>query len=269
VADFEKVIPPGREGSVNIKIDGKKLGTAGHFKKSFTVKTNDPKNKQFVLAVEGNVKQAFEFSDKLLLEGFADEDLKAEIIITDLLPTPINITEVRWSGDATSRRVLEKVGLKLETIAKGKKYRLKIWKKEEMPVSSFGTSVVLLTDHPILKEKIVPVMITIRNDIEMSPNRMILGEMILKPGGAKSFNRVFSISAARGDSLRILKAEPNRSDMTVTIKEITPGKVFQGTVSIAPGGDTTRYVGSIKIQTNYRRCREFNLDIVGSVRKET
>ena len=50
MADFDKVIPPGQEGKVNIKIDGKKL-FPGMFEKNFAVSTNDPQNQQFSLTV--------------------------------------------------------------------------------------------------------------------------------------------------------------------------------------------------------------------------
>ncbi|MDD4857757.1 MAG: hypothetical protein PHD74_06590 [Candidatus Krumholzibacteria bacterium] len=268
MADFEKVIPPGREGRVDIKIDGKKLTGSGHFKKTFTVKTNDPENAQFVLVVEGQIQKTFDFSEDLKLAGFADEKLKTEIIITNMLPTPVNITSVRWAGDVAQRHLIENVGLKIETIAKGKKYRLKLWKKNEMAPGSFNANVVLVTDHPKIKEKTVPVAFIISSDVELMPNRMIWGEMVVKSGAPKTFDRIFTIRALRGDSLKVLRAQPNRDDMKVSIKEITPGKVFQGTVSITPDTKAAQYLGAIKIQTNYRRCQLLNLDIVGSVRQE-
>lgn len=268
MADFEKVVPPGKEGKVNVKIDGKKLTNPGLFEKSFTVTTNDPLNKQFVLVVRGTVKRAFELSGEMRWAGYSDEDLKVETTITNLLPVPVNITGARWVDDSRGLNLNEKIGLKVETIEKGKKYRLKIWKKKELAPDNFVAEIELATNYPKLAAKRVPMAIIIMNDVDVQPDRVIYGEMELSPTGPKSFDRIFTIAASRGDSLKILKAVPNRNDMTVKIQEVQPGKSFRGTILITPQQNKVGpYLGSIKIYTNYRRYREINVDVVGSVRQ--
>lgn len=268
MADFEKVIPPGTEGKVNVKIDGKKLENPGPFEKSFTVTTNDAQNKQFVLVVRGTVKRAFDLSGEMRWAGYTDEDLKVETTITNLLPVPVNITGARWIDDSRGLNLNEKIGLKVETIEKGKKFRLKIWKKKELVPQNFVGEIELKTDYPKLATKRIPMAIIVMNDVEVQPDRVYYGEMVLSPTGPKSFDRVFTIAASRGDSLKILKAVPNRNDMTVKIQELQPGKTFRGTILITPEPKTIGpFMGSIKIYTNYRRYREINLDVVGSVQQ--
>jgi len=265
VADYDKVIPPGQEGKVNIKIDGKKL-FPGMFEKSFTVKTNDPDNANFVLAVTGTVKKAFEFSREMRWSGFVDDKLNFEVVVTNLLPTPINITSARWADDVAAKGLPEKVGLKLETIEKGKKYRIKLWKKKELTPESIVANIVLTTDFPKIREKSVPMAIVVQKEVEIYPDRLYYGEMIIPPGATKAFDRTFNIVAARGDSLKIIKAVPNRDDMTVKIQELQPGKSFRGTVWIRPSSRLGQYAGSIKIYTNNPKNREIVLDVVGSIR---
>jgi hypothetical protein len=265
VADFDKVIPPGQEGKVNIKIDGKKL-FAGMFEKGFAVETNDPNNKSFSLTVQGTVKKALEFSREMRWAGFVDEDLKMETIITNALPEPVNITGARWGDEARAKDYDEKIGLKLETIEKGKKYRLKIWRKKELAPDNFVTNVVLTTDYPKLREKNVPLSITIMKDVELHPDKLYYGEMVIPAGATKTFDKTFNIVAARGDSLKILKAVPNRDDITVKIQEVQPGKSYRGTVWVRPSSRLGQYTGSIKLYTNIPKFKEIVLDIVGSVR---
>lgn len=265
MADYDKVIPPGQEGKVNIKIDGKKL-FPGMFEKSFTVKTNDPDNPQFVLTVTGTVKKTFEFSKEMRWSGFVDEQFKFEVIVTNLLPTPINITSARWADDTAARGLSEKIGLKIETIEKGKKYRLKLWKKKELLPENFVANIVLTTDFPKIREKSISMSIIVQKEVEIYPDRLYYGEMIIPPGATKAFDRTFNIVAARGDSLKIIKAVPNRDDMTVKIQEVQPGKSFRGTVWIRPSSRLGQYAGSIKIYTNNPKNPEIILDIVGSIR---
>jgi hypothetical protein len=265
VADFDKVIPPGKEGKVNIRLDGKKL-FPGLFDKKFTVRTNDPDNTQFELVVTGTVKKAFEFSREMRWSGFVDDQFKFEVEVTNLLPTPINITGARWADDVASKALLEKIGLKLETIEKGKKYRIKLWKKKDLAPENFVANIVLTTDFPKIKEKTVPMSIIVQKEVEIYPDRLYFGEMIIPPGATKAFDRTFNIVAARGDSLRILKAVPNRDDMTVKIRELQPGKSFSGTVWIRPSSRLGQYAGSVRIFTNNPKNPEIVLDVVGSIR---
>ena len=265
MADYDKVIPPGQEGKVNIKLDGKKL-FPGLFDKKFTVRTNDPDNAQFDLVVTGTVKKAFEFSREMRWSGFVDDKFKFEVDVTNLLPTPINITSVRWADDAASKGLPEKIGLKLETIEKGKKYRIKLLKKKALTPESLVANVVMTTDFPKIKEKSVPMSIIVQKEVEIYPDRLYFGEMIIPPGATKAFDRTFNIVAARGDSLKILKAVPNRDDMTVKIQELQPGKSFRGTVWIRPSSRLGQYAGSIRTYTNNPKNPEIVLDIVGSIR---
>lgn len=265
MAEYDKVVPPGKEGKVAVKIDGKKI-FPGMVEKSFTVMTNDPDNKQFFLVVQGNVKKVFEVSKELSWVGFADEEFKVEAIITNLLTTPVNILGFKWDQGSKDKGLDQKIGIKLDTIEKGQKYRLKLWRKKELPPDRVVADIVLMTDYPKLKEKVLKLSIVVAHDVELHPERLFFGEMILPPGATKPFDRTFNIIAARGDSLKILKVVPNRKDITVNIKELMPGKSYQGTVSIRPESRIGQYFGSMKIYTNYPKYKEINLDLVGSVR---
>ena len=246
MANFDKAIPPGQEGKINIKLDGKKL-FPGFFEKNFTVRTNDPDNVQFVLVVNGTVKKAFDLSREMRWTGYVDDKFNFEVIVTNLLPTPVNITSARWADDVAAKAVGEKVGIKLETIEKGKKYRIKLLKKKELPAQTTVANIVLTTDFPKIKEKSIPMSIIVQKEVEIYPERLYFGEMIIPPGATKVFDRTFNIVATRGDSLKIIKAVPNRDDMTVKIQELQPGKSYRGTVWVQPSTRIGQYAGSIRI----------------------
>jgi hypothetical protein len=265
VADFDEVIAPGKSGMVHITIDGKKVG-AGPFDKNFMVKTNDPDNAQFMLAVEGTVVKAMEFSRELRWAGFADEPFKLESFITVTLPSPMNITGAHWDDSGVAKGLPDKIGVKLDTIERGKKYKLTVWKKADLAPESIVSSIVLTTDYPKLKERIVPVALTIMNDVELHPQKLYYGEMVIPPGATKGFDRTFNVIAARGDSLKILGAVSSREDMTVKIQELMPGRSFRGTVLVRPSSKSEQYNGTITISTNYPNYKEIVLDVVGSVR---
>ena len=266
MADFDKVIPPGKEGEIKVKIFGTKIHP-GHFNKGYTVTTNDPNNSRVVLSIAGDIVRVFDFSNDLTISGFKDEDLKLETIITNLIETPIKITDYKWVQRAGFPDDFEKkLGVKLEKIEEGRKYRLKVWNKKKLNPGHHMADLVLATDFHLLKEKSIAVRFTITADVEVHPRTMHLGEMFVPEGTSKSFDRSFRIIAARGDSLKVLSVIPDREDITVNIKEVSPGKSFRGTVKIRPPSTVGRYTASLKIITNYPGYEELKLPVKGIVR---
>ncbi|HVO76484.1 MAG TPA: hypothetical protein VMT60_00730, partial [Candidatus Bathyarchaeia archaeon] len=122
------------------------------------------------------------------------------------------------------------------------------------------------TDYPKIPEKTLSLVIVIQRDVQVYPDRLFFGEMVIPPGGTKAFDRMFTIMAARGDSLKILRAVPSRNDMTVKIQELVPHKSFRGMIWVRPESRIGAYAGSVKIYTNYPKFKEITIDIVGSVR---
>ncbi len=266
MADFDKVVPPGKEGKINVKIYGHKI-FPGQFKKSYTVTTNDPDNERLVLTLAGEVVKVFDVSSKLALTGFTDEDLKKETILTNLLDEPIHLNGYRWSEKSSNSQDMEdKIGVKLEPIESGRKYRLTVWNKERLAPGHYMGYVFLGCDFEGLKEKKVMVRFTVTPDVEVHPKTVFMREMIVEEGTSKSFDKKITIIAARADSLKILKIVPDREDVTVNVKEIVPGKSFRCTIRMRPPTKTGRYIATLKIHTNYPGYEELPINITGTVR---
>jgi hypothetical protein len=266
VADFDKVIPPGQEGKIEVKIWGHKI-FPGHFKKSWTVTTNDPENERVVLSLSGDVVKVFEVSSEIAVNGFSDEKLEKEVILTNRLDRPIHLKGYRWSEKMRSSPELSNLlGVKLETIEKGQRYRLKVWNKDPLPPGHYLGDLYLQTDYDELNEKKVMVRFTVTPDVEVHPKTIIMREMIVDEGTSKSFDKRITIIAARADSLKILKIEPDREDITVNVQEIVAGKSYRCTVRIRPPSKTGRYLGTLKVHTNYPGYEEMEVNITGTVR---
>lgn len=267
MADYDKVIPPGQEGKITVKIYGKKI-QPGRFNKGWTIATNDPENERFAIHIMGTVTRVFEQSEQLSLTGFWDEEIRSETVLTNNLDRPIIITGWHWDERALEFGLDKKLGVKLEELEKGKKYRVAVWKNPKVEADTYRGDIVLTTDYAEMKEKSLPVRITVTRDVEIQPNKVYFGEMVVPEGTSKSFDRQFRIIAARGDSLQILSAIPDREDVTVNIQEVQAGKVYKGTVRVRPPSKMGSYEGSIKIRTNYPGYEEITLSVIGRVRAD-
>ncbi|HUV37814.1 MAG TPA: hypothetical protein VMX58_12830 [Patescibacteria group bacterium] len=266
MADFDKVIPPGKEGKITVKIYGHKI-FPGHIKKSYTVTTNDPENESVVLTLSGDVVKVFDVSTDIAVTGFSDEELKKEVILTNRLDKPVHLSEYRWSESTQNAMGLtDKLNVKLEPIERGQQYRLTVWNKEPLKPGHYLGDLFIKSDFEGLPEKKVMVRFTITSDVEVHPNNVIMREMIVEEGTSKSFEKKITIIAARADTLKILKVEPDREDITVNVQEIVPGKSFRCTIQLRPPTETGRYLGNLKIYTNYPGYEVLPVSITGTVR---
>jgi hypothetical protein len=272
VADYDEVIPPGGEGKVDVVIYGHKI-QPGKFRKGYTIKTNDPEAGRIILHVTGTVLKTFDFSKKLSLSGFVDESLEMETVITTLIEDPVKITGCRLMKGSKDYEILnENLGIKFDEIKNspgeknGRKYRLKVWKKKNMPAGYYRGDILLTTDFERVKEKRVSVTLSITPDVEIQPRTIYLHDMIIPEGTTKDFSRLFRVVAARGDSLKILRVLPDNENISVNVKETQPGKAYECRIKVRPPSTVGRYDASLTVVTNYPGYEEMTVAITGSVR---
>lgn len=268
MADYDEVIPPGSEGKINVKLIGYKLPT-GKFKKSFTVKTNDPENEKVILYVTGNVQKIFEISKGLALTGYRNEELKDEVILTSTVATPIAIKGFHWSDKTKEREILDQaVGVKITALEKGKKYKLETWLKKQLPPKQYYADIVLETDFDKLPEKQVSLRIQVMDDVEVHPSSIYMHELLVSEGMSKSFEKALSVIASRGDSLKILDIVPSDESITYNIREVKPGKAYTIRFQIRPPSVPGKYEATMTFKTNYKGYETIEVPIRGAVRIE-
>ena len=117
MARFDRVIPPGGEGKITLKVHTK--GYQGTVQKSARVRTNDPDHKQLLLRVKGTVKVAVHVSTRYIhFHGNDDQPLTRETEVRAELERPLELTPLEFTLDG-------KVTYAIEEIEKGRKYRIR------------------------------------------------------------------------------------------------------------------------------------------------
>lgn len=265
MADYDEVILPGKEGKIKVVIKGDQI-SPGRNKKSFTVTSNDPENSKVVLSVTAGVKKVFDVSKNLYIVGFTGEELKMETVLTNVLREPVRIIDYYWSEKSRElEKYKDKLEVKIKEIQKGRKYSLILKKKEEIEPGRYMGELVLTTDSMKLKEKKMRIMLTLNPVVDVNPRKIFYGEMGIREGEENVFEKRFRLVAMRGDSLKVLNVIPSRNDIEVDIRELQPGRAYQGIVKVRPTNSTRNYTASIKIFTNYPGCEELEIAIQGSV----
>jgi hypothetical protein len=106
---------------------------------------------------------------------------------------------------------------------------------------------------------------TVTPDVSIQPERLFFGEMRVTEGISKSFDRMFSIVATRGDSLKVLKVVPENEMVTVALEEVKPGKAYKCTVRVRPELKNGPFRSTIKVYTNYKGYEELTVYLQGTV----
>ncbi len=266
MADYDEVIPPGSEGKIGVKLIGHKLHS-GRFKKSFTVKTNDPENAKVTLSVIGQIKQVFQVSKAMALSGYKGDELKEEVILTTSIDEQVNLTGYHWSDKSRDKKALEEgIGIKITPIEKGKKYKIDTWLKKDLPPKQYVADLYIETDFEQLPEKKLQFRLHIMDDVELHPSTIYMRELRMNEGTSKSFEKIVSVISARGDSLKILGVVPSDKSITWNIREVKPGKAYTCKFQIRPKSEPGKYEATLTFLTNYPGYEKLVVPIKGSVR---
>lgn len=138
MAHFDRAIPPGGEGKITLTIDLK--GFQGPVWKSATIFSNDPQLPKITLNIHGTIRPHIEIRPSPLVQfrGIKEsQNAKGVELITTSQPFQILRIE---------NTLGEKIAYQLETIAKGRHYRLIIINRQK--VERYSGMIKCYTDHP-------------------------------------------------------------------------------------------------------------------------
>ena len=118
VASFDRVILPGGQGKIQIRVDTK--GLLGPLRENVKVYTNDPGRPQIILVVKAEVKPVITLSRRFVnFYGKEGERMAKEVEITAEMEKPLILKPIQFSLDG-------KLTYALEQIEEGKRYKIRI-----------------------------------------------------------------------------------------------------------------------------------------------
>ncbi|MFO7914801.1 MAG: hypothetical protein R6U43_03815 [Candidatus Krumholzibacteriales bacterium] len=227
--------------------------------------TNDTENEKVTLSVSGDVKEVFGLSNSLHISGFLKEPISKKIQLSNKLDTPIHITGMEWREDSDSM-LNKRLMVNVEPVEEGQTYSVTVKGKEEFDTGHYFGNLILKTDFEPVPEKVLRVRVLINADIETYPKRVLLPDMLVPEGTSRSFNKVITILAKRGDSLVVRDAVPSRSDIAVNLREVREGKAYRCKLTIRPETRDAEYRAKITFITNYENYEEVEVEILGRVK---
>lgn len=139
MADFDKVIPPGGEGKITLKVDTRGYQDKVH--KSARVYSNDPKTPVTTLSLDVFVKVPIFVSTRYVrLEGLPGDKVSKAVEIKAQKEKPLTLEPLSFNLDA-------KATYRLEEITPGKEYKVSFANISKTPETYLGY-LRLKTNYP-------------------------------------------------------------------------------------------------------------------------
>lgn len=249
VANFDKTIPPGGEGKIELVLDGTRVH--GEFTKTAQVLSNDPEHPELTLTIAGN-KVAFLNivpDGVVYLQGRYDEKVEKSVTITSNEKTPdFKITKVTSDID-------DKIAYDVKPGAAKGEYILHIEKKQEQAMSSSYGTVTIHTNSTNAPETKLQVQVMTKGNITVSPSSVNFGNVAFaaKDKQASPVTRTIMVIKNSGEGLDLKNLKIDNPNFKATIAPVTPGKQFKVEVTFQPPlkrEASQREIGELIINTN-------------------
>lgn len=150
---FDKVIPPGGEGRIRLKVKTK--GYHGRLSKGARVYTDDPNKAFFTLRINAFVKVPIHISSKFVyLSGISGQSLTRHVLIEAREERPLELTPVTFT-------LKDKVNFSIQETIPGRKFQL-VFATAPGVVGSYNGFLKLKTNYPHKPEIYIRIRLKIK-----------------------------------------------------------------------------------------------------------
>ena len=247
--DWTRTIPPGGEGEIKVLVmtPNQQRGIA----KQLYVTSNDPISPMVQLDVTGYIRPAqLLFSPRTVNFGTPrrTESISREVFIPSAPEDSVEVTSVT----SDSQYVTAAVASSVDKNRPGHLITASL--EPGAPIGEFKAKITILSDHPKQPKAELPVIATVRGNIDLDRDMFFLG---LVRKGKQSASNV-TISTVGKDPLKIAKIDNPLSYVSVDVKPSFDklrtlggeGKEYILTATLKPDAPLGNIKGDITIHTN-------------------
>ncbi|UCH82957.1 MAG: hypothetical protein JSW50_10835 [Candidatus Latescibacterota bacterium] len=246
MAQYDKVIPPGQEGTITLEIDGKKV--SGPFNKRATVKTNDPRHPQMTIALAGKIMAYVDIkpTSRVYLSGMYGEQVTKELTVTSNdMKKDFEILELKSNID-------DKITYKLIPDAEPGKYTVKLWKNPKLPTLHTWGSLFIETNSEHSPQKVVQINVATRGSIVCQPSTVNFGAVRFAEESQTSLSpseKTLTIFKVNGE-FQIRDVEFSSQGYKAEIEPVEDGKRYKIIVHFSPEEKKKQYHDEMIINTD-------------------
>ena len=252
------VIPPGGKGEVTATFT---VGSRqGQQTKHIYVLSNDPNTPRETLTLKGFITPPVNVEPASIFLQPKDTVSMKAVKISQTMNEELKL------GEVTSRLNLVNTQIKEQPPENGKKcYSLEISLKPDIDAGKYFENVTVATNCAAKPKIDIPVRITVRGDIEASPNRINLGSI----STGQEVSRPITVSNTKGQSFKVERIEVENKDFTVRPESSTASAAshtftLTGKPSAQSGGVRTKIV----FYLDHPKQKKVEVTAYGYIQKE-
>ena len=228
-AKFDRVITPGKEGKIELVIDGSKV--AGTFSKSTEVKTNDPDRPQVTLVMSGKeiplVKVVPEGT--VYLHGRPGEAVEKEFTIAS------NEKDLDFQVTKLTSNMDDKVKYSYAKGTKPGEYVVKVSKDPKLPIMSTYGSLIVHTNSKKSPETVLQVHIMTKSSIMVSPSVLNYGKVKFGDAAGPGAETTKSITVTKATGkIKITQVTTSNPNFKATLETVVPDQQYKVKVVFTP-----------------------------------
>jgi len=248
VANYDKAIPPGQEGIIEIAVDGAKVH--GHFEKTATVHTNDPDHPVMTIILTGEEVPYVDVTPpgKIYLQGRYGEAVERKVTLAS------NEEGLDFKVLGVSSNVDDKITYKVDPGEEAGEYQLTIWKNPKLPTLATFGSLYIDTNSENAPKTTLQVQIVTKGAISVQPQTLNYGRVKFEDAGAEARDITKSVNLIKSaGEFEVQGIDIDNENFKADVETLVPGKRYKVNVVFSPPvrkSDRQNEMGEMIIRTN-------------------
>jgi len=248
VAKYDRVIPAGGEGKINLAIEGAQVH--GNFSKTAIVHSNDPELPLVTLTLDGTEIPFIDVKpdDHIYLQGRFGEEVQRELTVQS------NEESKDFKVTGAESDMDDKISYEVKPGPEPNVYTLVVRKNPKMPAMASVGSLTLHTNSEKAPDKVLQVQVITKGSFTVQPSTVNFGAVPFGHEGEAAKPVVKTVTVLRTDAqFKIDSVDFDSDHYTATVKEVVPGQKYDVEVTFQPPikkESRQREVASMTIHTS-------------------
>ncbi|HVG08048.1 MAG TPA: DUF1573 domain-containing protein [Thermoanaerobaculia bacterium] len=263
VADFDKVIAPGKTGKVRVTVDTKSFN--GPTAKGVTVYTNDPDAPTIELTVRADVGQFIKmkpgYARFITVQG---EEKEGKIVQTLWTPdkTPLEIVKVESPYPFLKVRYWEaKPEERLAENADQQQWKVEIHLSNDAPIGALSEPVKIHTNHPKQKLVQVPISGFVRPMVAVTPPIVDMGQV----SGTNPVRFSLNVRNFATEPIKLTSIAGDVQGINAKIEPVQEGREYTVQVTFQPEARKGPVNGKLTLTTDSKKVPWIEVQLKGNV----
>ncbi len=261
VASYDKVIGPGKTGSVNAELDTSEF--RGPIAKSIRVFTNDAANPELILVIKADVRAQIEVSPGyarfVVVQGESYGSKKQILWSSDFPQLEVSRITSPYDWVQVAHRKLEPGDSDYREGAN--RWQVDVSLADDVPTGPMADYIRVATNHPRQKMVRIPISGIVRPILAVTPQVADFG----RSDPSEEHRATLEVKNLGSIAVEVTGATSDLAGLRAEVEPVEAGRLFNLVLTLAPGMEKGRFRGKVTLKTSSPKQPIVEIDVVGTV----